>query len=106
SLNVPTPRQRPYDLGQDDTPDAPRRVAAAREPTREVARAVLLPAPAPRSAEPVMIQTAALPAARGAQPVSTFNTRFGDQVTVPASRETVSAFAPRFDGVMTGRGLY
>ena len=48
----------------------------------------------------------AAPRLAAADAPASFETRFAPAPAAPARNEPVSAFAPRFDGVMTGRGIY
>jgi len=49
-----------------------------------------------------------VPAPRTASAENSFDARFAPAAgsAPPANSAPVSAFAPRFDGVMTGRGIY
>jgi rare lipoprotein A len=72
---------------------APETVTRAPTPAYSVASARSQPAPAPG------------PRVATVEAPTTFESRFAP-APAPVRSEPVSAFAPRFDGVMTGRGIY
>jgi rare lipoprotein A len=74
------------------TPETVGRAPARPSYTVASERSQPVPPPAPR------VATADAP--------TTFDARFAPAPAAPARSEPVSAFAPRFDGVMTGRGIY
>jgi rare lipoprotein A len=74
---------------------APETVTRAPTPVYSVASARSQPAPTPGPA----------PRVATAEAPPTFESRFAP-ASAPVRNEPVSAFAPRFDGVMTGRGIY
>jgi rare lipoprotein A len=101
---VPTPPERPYELGQDEPPA---RVARRAPEVSAVARA---PAPRPQLATATPQPTAAPNRPAAVETMASFDSRFGPAAAMPSATVNsgpLSAYAPRSEGaVMTGRGLY
>jgi rare lipoprotein A len=102
---VPPPRGRPFELGEEDRAGSP---SAA--PGSTIARAPLPPAagPALASARSQPAQAPAATRTAAAEPQVTFQSRFGNTPTATpvVNSGPVSAFGPRSEGIMSGRGLY
>ena len=119
---VPTPADRPFDLGQDSQQAMPAQATSQqaanqgirRAPSEVSAVARAPAAPAVRPASHALAATRSQPVAAPSRPVvetASFDSRFGPagNAAAPAGRpEPVSAFAPTGSNgaVMSGRGLY
>jgi rare lipoprotein A len=100
---VPTPAERPYELGQEGA----QRTAA--RPPSEASAVARRPLPAPSSER--RRPSPAPRQANAADPAPNFDARFAPAMNAPvvaAREEPVSAYAPsaRNGAVVTGRGLY
>jgi rare lipoprotein A len=98
----------PRQAARAETPPAPppeqHSVRAARSaPATQTTGRALPPVSQPVAAAP---PPAAAPRVATTDGPASFDSRFSLGSAAPAAAAPVSAFAPRFDGVMTGRGIY